>query len=177
MLRLQTSTNMGGDGESAFTLIRVPRKAQASFLRGLDEIHCTLWLCWKYLNYLGWSDLKIKMSASHKVPWYSLLCRDLHCSLGLVIIPEHLWGNESYLHISNKHEECQTQQSRLALAPTPPSCGCRRLVEHGPQPRSAEMRLVVFSTAGILLHELGESNQWDMLSSVSKDHDLLKNSP
>lgn len=138
VLRLQTSTKMGGDGESDFTLIRVCGKALASFQRGLDETHCTLWLCWKCLNYLGWSDLEAKKSTSRKVSWCSLLCRDLHCSSGLVIKPDHLWGTESYLHIRNELEECHSQQSRLASAPTTPSFGCRRLVEQGPQPQSAQ---------------------------------------
>lgn len=135
--RLQTSTKRGGGGESDFTL-RARGKAQASFQRGLDETHCTLWLCWKCLNYLGWSDLKIKKTASCKVPWRSLLCRDLHYSSGLVIKPNHSWGTESYLHISNEFEECHRQQSKLVLAPTTLSFGCRRLVEQGPQPQSAE---------------------------------------
>lgn len=167
--RLQTSTKMGGDGESDFTLIRMCGKAQASFQRGLDETHCTLWLRWKCLNYLGWSDLK--KSARRKFPWYSLLCRDFHCSRGLVIKPDHLWGTESYLHISNEFEECHSQQSRLVLAPTTPSFGCRTIAT-----ACTEMPSLVFSAAGTLLHELGESNRQDILSSVSKDHDLLKNS-
>lgn len=42
MLRLHTSTKMGEDGESDFTLIRVHEKALASFQMGLDETCCTL---------------------------------------------------------------------------------------------------------------------------------------
>lgn len=55
MIRLQTSTNMGGDGESDFSLIRVPRNAQASFLRGLDE---TLMTFLKVLELSGIIRLK-----------------------------------------------------------------------------------------------------------------------
>jgi len=40
-----------------------------------------------------------------------------------------------------------------------------------------EMPSLGFSTAGILLRELGESNRLYTLSSVSKHRDLLKNSP
>lgn len=109
-------------------LLEFPERLRPVFWGGWMR---PLWLCWKCLNYLGSSDLKIKMSASHKVPWCSPLRTHLCCSLRLVIIPEHSWGNESYLHISNKLEECQSQQSRLVLAPTTLSCGCRRLVEHG----------------------------------------------
>lgn len=128
------------------------------------------------LSYSGWSDLKITKSASHKVTWCSLLCRNLHCSLGLVIKPDHLWGTESYLHINNGSEACHSQQLRFTLAPT-----SLWLQKAGGASTTAtvcrEMPSLVFGTAGILLHELGESNQLDILTSVSKDHDLLKNSP
>lgn len=52
----------------------------------------------KHLNFLR-SDWEIKKSASHEIPWCFLLWRDLCCSLGLVIKPDHLWGTKSYLHI------------------------------------------------------------------------------
>lgn len=51
---------------------------------------------------------------------------------------DHLWGCESYVHISNAFEECRSQQSRFVLAPTTPSCGHIRLVGQGPQPQPAQ---------------------------------------
>ena len=126
---------MGGDGESDFTLFRVVERLWPVFRGGRMR---RLWLCWKRFNYLGWSDLKTMESTSHEVSSCSLLRRDLHCSLGLVIKPDHLWGTESRLHINNKFEERHSQQWRLALALTTPSLGCRWLVEQGPQPQSAQ---------------------------------------
>lgn len=112
-------------------------KAQASFQRRLDETHFTFLTLLKHLNFLR-SDLETKKSASHEIPWCSLLCRDLHCSSGLVIKPDHLWGTKSHLHASNESEKCHSQQARLALTPTPPSFGSGGLVEQGPQPQWAQ---------------------------------------
>lgn len=125
-----------------------------------------------HLNFLR-SDLEIKKSASRELPWCSLLWRDLHCSSGLVIKPDHLWGTKSHLHVSNEFEKCHSQQARLALTPTAPPFGSGGLVE---QDHSHSLHCAT-PCAQHLLHELGDSHHHSMLSFVSKEHNLLKNSP
>lgn len=67
------------------------------------------------------------------------------CSSGLVIKADYMRCTESYLHISNEFEECHSQLSRLVLAPTTASSGCRWLMEQGPLPQSAQCSALLAS--------------------------------
>lgn len=122
----------------------------------------------KAFNCLGWSGLAIK-STPQETSWFSLPCKALHCSLGSFVRSwiifahkECIWG---LLYSAFKVGGAGSHNTILQM---------RKVGGGGGRTTATtctEMPSLLFSTAGIRLHDCGESKLQGTLSSASMDQD------